>query len=618
MKDLHQDWRGRKQAIAEMASERGKQRAVTAAELVELIGQESLDLGVLNGSLQTLVALGSAALPRLQPLLEHSLSEVRQAAAVVLGQLDPPLGVPLLLQLLSDGDTNVRYHAVEALGQQQSLAAVERLTEMARGKDDFLAFAALEALAQIADPAVLPDLCLLLSHPMLGGSAAETLGRIGHPAALPCLLKQLAAEDEVAIAIESLVRANASLAVAPSPWLRGPFALERAGQSFPDEAMLEILKVGARPETVQRALSSQDPEVRLEAALNLRDQPCLLALLPEFPERVAPALDHPEALAAQLEHVNARTRLLLIQYGLRAETPVAVLRGLLDGPARAAAGRWLAAADALPDGWLEREPDGRVRCEVLEEVRSLPVLLAFLGHEAEGLVVLRRLAEWPAQPDLDLPERDDLWWNVFLCRLLGQWRLRSELLEARLDDLRPPVRAEAAKALALADPQRAVRCLPALLLDSELDVAEAAVQALASAGCWEPVRGALDEPRLRDFALTRLAGSSHRTDLEDLPAQALLESGNALAYDILLERIEQLSREQCERFREIVLQGWRPSRLPARGRRWLPLIFRDVPEVLRELWGDADAWVRRGALVADATLRTFAAEDSDATIRSFA
>lgn len=99
----------------------------------------------------------------------------------------------------------------------------------------------------------------------------------------------------------------------------------------------------------------------------------------------------------------------------------------------------------------------------------------------------------------------------------------------------------------------------------------------------------------------------------------MLESGNEQAYKLLLERVEHFSREQCERFREVVRGGWRPQSLPAQGRRWLPLIFRDVPDLLRELFQDSDAWVRRAALLADfAGLRELAHQDADETIRSFA
>lgn len=496
MKDLHQDWRGRKQAIAEMAGERGQQRAVTADQLVDLIREETLDLGVLNGAMQTLIALGPSALPRLQPLLASRNSEVRQAGAVILGQLEPPLGAPILLGLLEDEDVNVRYHAIEALGQQQALAASPRLCALARGSDPFLAFAAVEALGRIGDPAAAPDLRELLDDPVLGESAAEALG-------VPA-----------------------------------------------DEPVQE----------------ESSPE--------------------------------PEWLARQLDSVDARTRLLYIQRGLQGAPPLVILRELLGHPSesvRAAATRWLSAVGEPPEGWQDFSP--RMRCEVVEEVRSLPVLLEYLGHDAEGLVVLRRLTEWPSQPELVFPERDDLWWNVYLCRLLGVWKLRPHWLEERLNDLRAPVRAEAAKGLALADRQRALARLPSLLLDSELDVAESALQALASIGCWQPVREALDEPRLRDFARGVLAGSPHQEDLEILPADLLLGSDNPAAYQAALQRVEELSRVQCGRFREIVRKGWRPAALPDHGRRWLPLIFQDVPELIEELAQDSDEWVRRGAQV---------------------
>lgn len=634
MKDLHQDWRGRKQAIAEMANEQGERRAVTAAQLVELIRVESMDLGVLNGALQTLVALGKAALARLHPLLEHSLSEVRQAAAVVLGQLEPPLGAPLLQVLLEDKDVNVRYHAIEALGQQRALAAVSRLAELAQGDDAFLSFAALEALVQIADPAVLPDLCALLKRPDLCATAAEALGRIGHPLALPALLTVFRQPDQVAAAIEALVRANPALEVSFTPdqrhWLlsgRCFFALERAGGFYPEQDVLEVIRLQAREETLQQALLSESPEVRLAAAQALRDQAVLREMLQQFPEQVAPFLDDATALVGELEVAGARTRLLLMEHGLRGQTPISPLLDLLGNPEigpRAAAARWLAAADQLPEGFLEKETEERVRCEVLEAVRSLTVLERYLPSLAEGVVALRRLVEWPAEQGLPLlealPRRQDLWWCISLCRTLGRWRSRPDWLEEMLDDLRPPVRSEAVKALAQADRARAMERLPALLVDVELDVAEAALQALGWLDCWEPVRQALEEKRLRECAQMVLAESPDQADLLDLPLEALLQTENFAAFEVLLAKVELLTREQCDRFRQAVSSsGWRPSVLPEAGRRWMALIFCDQPEVLRELYQDPDPWVRRGALVAlFPELREMARQDADDKIRHFA
>ncbi len=634
MRDLHQDWRGRKQAIAEMASEQGERRAVTAAQLVELISVESMDLGVLNGALQTLVALGRAALARLQPLLEHSLSEVRQAAAVVLGQLESPLGAPLLQVLLEDKDVNVRYHAIEALGQQGSLAAVPRLAELAGGDDAFLSFAALEALADIGDCRALPDLCALLGRPDVGASAAEALGRIGHPQALGPLLRVFGQPDEVALAIEALVRANPSLEVSFSPeqrqWLvaqRCFFALERAGGFYPEQDLLEVIRVQARPETLKQALHHESSEVRLAAAQALRDQAVLKELLPEFPEQVAPYLDDAEILAGQLVEAGACARLALVEHGLRGQTPSALLLDLLHHPQvgpRAAAGRWLAAAGQLPEGWLEAEAEERVRCEVLETVCSLGVLQRYLSSVSEGVVALRRLAEWPPEQALPLleasPRRQDLWWCISLCRTLGRWRRRPDWLEEMLDDLRPPVRAEAVKALAQADSQRAVERLPALLIDVELDVAEAALQALGWLDCWEPVRQALEEKRLRECAQVVLADSPEQADLLDLPLEALLRAENFTAFEVLLGKVELLTREQCERLRQAISEnGWRPAVLPETGRRWMALIFQDYPEIMRQLYHDPDPWVRRGALVGlFQELNEAARHDADDKIRHFA
>lgn len=643
---LHQDWRERKQAIAELASAEGGKRAVTADRLVELIQAESLDLGVLNAALQTLIALGPAALPRLQPLLTDASPEVRQAAAVVLGQLEAPLGVPTLLEMLRDSDSNVRYHAVEALGQQQALAAIPPLLELAVGGDDFLAFAALEALANIGDPAALPELISLLDHPMLAGSAAEALGRIGHPLAYRPLLAALEGIEEAGPALESLVRRNPGLQVKLTPAQRAIMSqhfwtLEREGEVPPEELFapateaLPIIAAGAQQRTLHWACGHENAELRLAAAEKLSPPPVqvVIDLLPEFPARAARVLAACGAtralpdLVLQLNHPSLLVRHTLVEEGLRLGLPRPELESLLSSAQageRGAAARWLVAGGALAGeqlkDWLAGENEERVRCEVLE---ALPVNAANLklveqrlreGSAAEAILLTRRLAEWPEKDGLPLlKRRADLWCCVYLCRTLQRWRARPDWLEEMLDDLRPPVRAEAAKALARVEPDLAARRLPLLLLDAELDVAEAALLALAQIECWEPVRQAVQEARLQATAQKALALSQHSEDLAELPVAALLESGNPAAFQSLLVRLEQLGRSQVAALREAISRaGWRPVDLP-RGR-----LIPQVLDRVDELFDDTDPWVRRGALLQNfEMLAERARRDPDEKIRGF-
>ena len=213
------------------------------------------------------------------------------------------------------------------------------------------------------------------------------------------------------------------------------------------------------------------------------------------------------------------------------------------------------------------------------------------------------------------PRGTDLWSGVPWCRTRSQWRLQPAWLEEMLEDLRPPVRAEAAKALARVDAEAARRRLPQLLLDAELDVAEAALLALAEIHCWEPVRQALEEDRLRAVAWRALAQSPDPCDLERVPLANLLEARSPAALELLLQHLQELSGPQIEALREaIAAMQWKPRELPQAGRRLLPLVLTQW----EELYSDADAWVRRGALLQQFDrLAERAGQDSDDAIRRF-
>lgn len=517
--ELHQDWRARKQAVARLASDRDLNGAATADQLVALISAESLDLGVLNGALQTLVALGRPALERLRPLLTHELSEVRQAAAVVLGQLQPPLGVPMLRHLLEDGDTNVRYHAVEALGQQGARSAVPKLADLAVSGDAFLAFAAVEALACIGDPRALPELVSLLPDPMLGGMAAEALGRIGHPLAL------------------------------------GP--LRACLESSPE------------PEQVRQALNLLSPR-----------------------ETDEPRPTDLQTVLAALPGENARQRHELVESGLGLGTPPTVWLRSEQVGLRAAAARWLVLAGQLGGeellGWWRVEADERARCEMLEICSDEMVLTAALrsAGAAESALAVRRLAELPVERGMpllqSLPRRSDFWWSIYLCRTLGHWRAGVKWLRELLVDERPPVRAEAARALARADAELAARLLPALLQDPEPDVSEAALRGLALAGEWQLVAEAGD--------LELLSLSPRPEDLQRALAE-LPETFEFLATGPNAPALADLELSQAQ---------WHCLNVPVS-------------------FEDADPWRRREALFRDyAGLRTLALVDQDDRIRDFA
>lgn len=72
-----------------------------------------------NNAIETLVSIGSQALPTLIELLDDEVPTTRTAAAEALGDLGDEQAIPTLLKCLSDGDLNLRrssFNALEQLG----------------------------------------------------------------------------------------------------------------------------------------------------------------------------------------------------------------------------------------------------------------------------------------------------------------------------------------------------------------------------------------------------------------------------------------------------------------------------------------------------------------------
>lgn len=183
-----QSWRVRQVAVSGLMRHGG---AETIATLLHTLRTEHQNPSVLNSALQVFILTDVDVVPPLIECLHSPDPDLRNYAALTLGDRRDPRAIPALIDALTDPDTNVRYHAIEALGKLRADQAVEPLIEIAETRDFFLAFPALDALSHIGERQVAPRLVALLDDPLLCAPVAEALGRLGDETAVPPLVALL-------------------------------------------------------------------------------------------------------------------------------------------------------------------------------------------------------------------------------------------------------------------------------------------------------------------------------------------------------------------------------------------------------------------------------------------
>ncbi len=148
---------------------------------------------------------GSAAIPTLIPLLQHTDPVVRAQAAHTLSKVGDPVAVPAVLPLLADVDAVVAAKAAQVLGRLGGPMATEALVDRVgtgpRELDDAV-IAALEAIGNDAVKPLTEKLAAASSRTRAG--TIEALGLIGNPAATPHLAPLLR-DPESAVRFEAIV-----------------------------------------------------------------------------------------------------------------------------------------------------------------------------------------------------------------------------------------------------------------------------------------------------------------------------------------------------------------------------------------------------------------------------
>lgn len=152
-----------------------------------------------NGAMEVLVRFGRESIPALVALLQDANEEVRNFAAVMLGDIGERDAVTPLMEALGDPDINVSHAAAEALGKIGDDAALLPLMRLLHG-DFWLQYPAVVAMGAMADSRAVPHLIPLLDNDLLRETTIAALGKIGDRRALPVLVARLCDSRGISVA----------------------------------------------------------------------------------------------------------------------------------------------------------------------------------------------------------------------------------------------------------------------------------------------------------------------------------------------------------------------------------------------------------------------------------
>ncbi len=126
------------------------------------------------------------------------VSDVRIAAARVLGKTDNPDVIPHLVRALDDRDPGVRLSALEALRELKATSAVNEIVACLQDYNEDIRRAAAAALGEIGGQQAVLGLVLALRDPSpdVRSEAAYGLGKAGNEDAVPVLCAMLADKSE--------------------------------------------------------------------------------------------------------------------------------------------------------------------------------------------------------------------------------------------------------------------------------------------------------------------------------------------------------------------------------------------------------------------------------------
>jgi len=200
--------------------------------------------------------------------LDHGETDVRAAAAEVLGEIKNPKAVVHLIEALRDEDAGLRWAAAKALGEMKAPEAVSHLIQALKDEDEAVRWAAARALGEMKAPEAVPHLIQALKDEdeAVRRAAVRALGEMKAPEAVSHLIEALRDEDRGLrrAAAEALGEMKAPEAVPhliealrDEDWLVRRAAVRALGEMKAPEAvphLIEALKDAGLRQPAARAL----------------------------------------------------------------------------------------------------------------------------------------------------------------------------------------------------------------------------------------------------------------------------------------------------------------------------------------------------------------------------
>ncbi|HXC93827.1 MAG TPA: HEAT repeat domain-containing protein [Geobacteraceae bacterium] len=510
-----------------------------------------------NGAMDILVAFGKESLPCLVRFLQDENEEVRNFAAVMLGDIGNRRAVEPLIKALSDKDLNVSHSAAEALGKIGDRSALFPLIELLKG-DFWVQFSAISALGAMRDYRAVPHLLEILNNEVLAEPVVLALGEIRDPRALYPLGKILPTVD---IGLAGLVART----------IRVTYSCVNDAMKFKN-----TLSEFHQPEHIKKVIDSRGIE-KLHCLLKSEIDPeaaeAAIILLGWLEDASALASFYP---LLQNERFMSAVETAVLSMGKAAkESLIAALPGSNDNVKIVALRSLrnigsLEYHDFLTD--IKSTSNDELKLELLESVKIstpdafIPYLFELLKSGNEVLVykaaevlgcyplcaVSERLRHLAGSGVAEERRRAAL----LLCYLKEEDGL--PVLDLLIHDADPDVRKSAIKSIGAQRERDAVPKLSEALADPDLAIREAAVMALAEFRTPMLVDGILHllgsgEESL-DYAVVRAIGLMEMKDAENRLLE-YLEMGS-LSKRLEYAAIEALGRISAKSSSELICKRY--------------------------------------------------------------
>jgi HEAT repeat protein len=545
------DWRVRKEAAALAATIEPRQAVI---DRLALALDDHENVGLRNGAVEALVAMGRDAVPAAVRALGTLDADGRKLAVEVLGGLPDVAGTRAIARALGDTDFNVRIAAAEALGsaalagEDAENLAVKELTIALGSAEPFLQLASLNSLVRLDARLGWDVFEPLMRDPLLRRHAIAAAGRSHERAAVSALARAVGdrstpiAKDALVALVECI--SDTALGedlgqLARESLLASPVAASRVRElagSLDDPrvrgaalVVLGLLRVRADIPELVRGL--EDEEVADQAELGLRwfGRDAVDPLLEEGRNSSPPVRATTLALVPLLTDQADRSTRKALHEALGASTPdvltaaisaISLTGGAEDlavlvGYATSAEPRIAASASAALTSLALRH---------IIEARALIQTIAADGPSAVVGCILRGAIARHETAGVRATETEDI-----------------TFLRGTLDHNDARTRRAAVDALAIIGGPTAAEVVARALADEEREVVLAAVRALGRMGQADPLLTLLDgvrDPAVIAAALRALGEASPAQAFD--AARPLIRHEDPLLASSAVEAIGQL------------------------------------------------------------------------------